>query len=246
MWNTRDNVFLVEGLSKKGYGIIHCIDPNEMCGLEQIGDSCVSVHVMGCIDATYKLPFPTMDASTMSEAVGSLIKWPRDMLLKDGSACKIHLLESPCSGKGKTSKPQQLPVVDRASWRQQRVHLWNLDVTQKLGEGVVFLVNPDDVINFNELGERHLGVIIERPLHGSMDLSESQYDLPQLNLVRWPIKQITFENGEPLLLIESSNVYDDLENDLDCSNLQASMIPGEDGFQNDICCQKILSLFIGK
>ena len=85
------------------------------------------------------------------------------------------------------------------SWRKKRVHLWNEAKMQKLGEGVIFLVHPYEAINFTELGESHLGIIVEKSLHSIPEDDSCHYlDLPHLSLIPWPIKKLTFENGESL------------------------------------------------
>ena len=60
------------------------------------------------------------------------------------------------------------------------------------------LVYPHEAINFTELGESRLRVILENALHSTRDASFFQNDLPHLSLIPWPISQLTFENGESL------------------------------------------------
>ena len=188
-WQNGDKVFLSQGNSRKGCGIIHCTDPLGKCGCDYIGNGCVSVHVTLSFENTWPLPFPTTEAMTMSAAIGSIIRWPINLLMPDNERLQNyskHVLEV-----------QDASFI-RDSWQKKRVHLWNEDRMQKLGEGVILLVHPYEAINFTELGESRLGIILEKPLHNIPDSSSHLLDLPHLSLIPWPIKQLTFENGESL------------------------------------------------
>ena len=181
-------MFLTLGSSRKGSGIIHCTDPLGKCGCDYIGNGCVSIHVTQSFENAWPLTFPTTEATTMSSVVGSIIRWPIHLILmlhNEGHTSE-HLIQS-----------QDASFI-RDSWRKKRVHLWNEAKMQKLGEGVVFLVHPYEAINFTELGESHLGIIVKKSLYSIPDASCHYLDLPHLSLIPWPIKQLTFENGESL------------------------------------------------
>lgn len=197
-WKSGDKVFLAQGNSRKGCGIIHCIDPLEKCGCDYIGNACVSIHVTESIENTWPLPFPTIEATTMSSAVGSIIKWPIHLLMPD-----MPDKEGLHNHSEHVEQLQDASFV-RDSWRKKRVHLWNEAKMQKVGEGVVLLVHPYEAINFTELGDSHLGIILEKPLHSIPDASCRYLDLPHLSLIPWPINQLTFEDGESLKSIDSN------------------------------------------
>ena len=129
-----------------------------------------------------------MDATTMSQAVGSIIKWPlNDIVMDKGSTNTIDAdFEEFLVG-------QEDGLIDRESWKEKRVILWDENRSTKLGNGVVLLVHPYEAINCRELGDNSLGVIVEGSLHASAS------DISSLNLVSWPIRQLTFENCEPLI-----------------------------------------------
>lgn len=182
----------------KGSGVIHCTDPLEKCGSDYIGNGCVSIHVTQSFENTWPLPFPTAEATTMSSAVGSIIRWPIHLLmLHNEGHIPEHVIQS-----------QDASFI-RDSWWKKRVHMWNETKMQKLGEGFVFLVHPYEAINFTELGESHLGIIVEKYLHSISDASCSYLDLPHLSLIPWPIKQLTFENVE---FLKSTDTYVDTFN----------------------------------
>ena len=83
------------------------------------------------------------------------------------------------------------------------VQLRDKDGVQKLG-GVALLEHPYEAINFSELGESHLGIILEKQLHFLPNASCNYLDLPHLSLIPWPIKQLTFENGESLKVVDNN------------------------------------------
>ena len=188
-WQNGDKVFLSQGNSRKGCGVIHCVDPLGKCGCDYIGIGCVSVHVTQSFENTWPLPFPTIEAKTMETAIGSIIRWPINLLVLDNE--KFH-------NNFETDLELQDASLIRDSWRKKRVYLWDEDGMQKLGEGVILLVHPYEAINFTELGESHLGIILEKSLHTTSNPSGHHMDLPHLSLMPWPIKQLTFQNGESL------------------------------------------------
>ena len=198
-------VFLVDASTRKARGIVHSTDPCARCGFESIGATCVAIHVLESFDDTFMIPFETMDARNMSQAVGSIIKWPLNGIIKDNDS--TDTIEEIYVGTSKeTSKEtifeQDDGLIDRENWKQRRVILWEENRTIKVGEGVVLLVHPYEAIDCRELGESNLGVIIEGSLPPSkLGVSE----VGCLNLVSWPIRRITFENGEPLMDTRSSS-----------------------------------------
>ena len=81
--------------------------------------------------------FSMMEAKTMATTVGSIIRWP------------IHLLV--LDNEGFHNNVENLVQVQDASvihdfWQKKRVHLWDEDGLQKLGEGVILLVHPYEAI----------------------------------------------------------------------------------------------------
>ena len=100
----------------------------------------------------------TTEAKTMAEAVGSIIRWPTHLLVQENA--EFH------NNDENVVEVQDASLV-RDSWRKKRVQLWDEDGLQMLGEGVILLVHPYETINFTELDESHLGIILEKPLHNT-------------------------------------------------------------------------------
>ena len=107
-------MFLSQGNSRKGCGVIHCVDPLGKCGCDYIGIGCVSVHVTQSFENTWPLPFPTIEAKTMETAIGSIIRWPINLLVLDNE--KFH-------NNFETDLELQDASLIRDSWRKKRVYL---------------------------------------------------------------------------------------------------------------------------
>lgn len=192
-------MFLVHGATRKARGIVHSTNPSARCGFGFIGTTSVAIHVFESFDDTFEIPFETMDAKKLSEAVGSIIKWPLSGIIADSDnnnvATEIHIGATKDILSGAIIE-QEDGLIDRESWKQKRVFLWDENRSTKVAEGVILLVHPYEAINCEELGEGNLGVIIEGSLHPS---KPGGIEVDSLNLVSWPIKKLTLENGEPLM-----------------------------------------------
>ena len=132
IWKNGDKVFLTQGTSKKARGTIHCMDPLAKCGCDYIGKECVSIQVTQSIEDTCALPFPTIEANTMSSAAGSIIRWPILSFLADNEGLHDHF---------EHATQWTDASFMRDSWQRRRVHLWNEAKIQKVGEGVILLVH---------------------------------------------------------------------------------------------------------
>ncbi|MCO5561813.1 hypothetical protein L7F22_015437, partial [Adiantum nelumboides] len=91
----------------------------------------------------------------------------------------------------------------RESWRECKVMLWSKENTEVLGYGVILLALPYEVINFDLLGEEDVGVVVDKSYNESAGTCTTD-DLDCINLVRWPIKRLTFEDRTPLIQEEST------------------------------------------
>ena len=61
-------------------GIVRSTDPNELCHCYKIGPNNVSVFMERCVKGDILLPFPTMDASEIKDAIGSIVRWDKKNL----------------------------------------------------------------------------------------------------------------------------------------------------------------------
>ncbi|MCO5606693.1 hypothetical protein L7F22_060882 [Adiantum nelumboides] len=81
--------------------------------------------------------------------------------------------------------------------------LWSKENTEVLGYGVILLALPYEVINFDLLGEEDVGVVVDKSYNESAGTCTTD-DLDCINLVRWPIKRLIFEDRTPLIQEEST------------------------------------------
>lgn len=95
--------------------------------------------------------------------------------------------------------------VTRDAWVNQKETLWSLDHTKVVAKGYILLAFPYEAIEFEELGDEHVGVTISK-IHANLDkesnniaCSNSSLESMNVQLLRWPIKQVTFEDGSALL-----------------------------------------------
>ena len=129
-WQNGDKVFPFQHNSRKGCGVIHCVDPLGKCGCDYIGSGCVSIHVTQSFESTWPLPLPTTEAKTMADAIGSIIRWPTHLLVQENA--EFH------NNDENVVEVQDASLI-RDSWRKRRVQLWAEDGLQMLGEGVILL-----------------------------------------------------------------------------------------------------------
>lgn len=62
----------------------------------------------------------------------------------------------------------------------------------------MFLVHPYDIVNFQELGENHIGVIVEDSVSDSVKSSNNMLSISVPTLQTWPLHLVTFEDGSTL------------------------------------------------
>ena len=65
----------------------------------------------------------------------------------------------------------------REKWRNKKVLLCTNDETTTPKSGVVSLVHPYDIMNFQELGENHIGVIVEDSVSDSVKSSNNMLSI---------------------------------------------------------------------
>ena len=142
-----------------------------------IPEGCISISVVESFNDDALLLYPSMGASTIGEAVRSFVIWSSSMIQKS------PLDHAPTSSS------------TRDDWREKRVILWSENIAKKKGVGVVLLVYPHEAIDFKELGETNLGVVVENDI----SLLDTNFkDIGNVNLISWPIKQITLQDGTSL------------------------------------------------
>jgi hypothetical protein len=137
-----------------------------------------SIMVDEVFDGRVKLYYDLV-LEYLEEAKGVCIAWPIQEL-------------SQCAPKAIQENP-------RNEWLHKKVFLISEDSTklEKIAIGFVSLVGKDDVVNFQRLGEEHVGVTV-------MDVYKehstfSTLSNGQIQLLSWPINRLQWENGESLV-----------------------------------------------
>jgi len=103
----------------------------------------------------------------------------------------------------------RLTTNPRSGWLHKKVLLMSKDketISIIIGEGFVSLVGTEDVVNFERLREYDIGVTIII-VYQEESTYDSTISIGQLQLVRWPIKLLQLQNGDPLApMLQNSNV----------------------------------------
>lgn len=189
-----DHVNLLMSKQVVGEGTIHSNDPLATCHFVTLGADKISVVIKKALAKNMVLPYPTEDASTMEEAIGSFVLWNRQ---------EIALVGNPRLGLGRHEKTRGT----RVDWINEKVKLWSIDHSKIVAKGYILLAFPNDAFEFGELGDEHVGVTISQTYEGIQAALEAEQELCDMNvgLLKWPINQVTFDDGEKLILIDDCN-----------------------------------------
>ncbi len=190
-------------------GRVHTTEPSDLCHGELLGNGFCSISIDKCLDTQAYLPFPTIDASMVNEVVGGFVKWDIQNI-KSVKEVEMHGHTDGATSPndfilGANGTPNNEDGISlRESWRERKVMLWSKENTEVLGNGVILLALPYEVINFDLLGEEDVGVVVDKSYNNESAGTCTTDDLDCINLVRWPIKRLTFEDGTPLIHEEST------------------------------------------
>lgn len=214
-----DNVNLLIGKDIVAFGKVHATQPTDLCHGEPLGNGFLSVSIDRCLDNEAYLPFLTTYACMVNEVVGGFAKWERRNV-QDIREIRMHDGPNDKGGKAASNTTcNVLPYVQDGislceSWKERRVKLWFEGNKRCLGTGIILLSFPYEVINFDLLGEEDVGVVVDMSYDVGTWTTPSD-NLDCINLVRWPIKRLTFEDGTPLLHedLQNSCMHEDMTKD---------------------------------
>ena len=202
-----DRVNLMIGQGIVAVGTVHAVCPTDTCHGQILGDEFLSVSIDKCIDVAAHLPFPTSEAMKVIEAIGTFVKWEKkDVVLETNSMIIVHHDHVETRYKDENLMGDEDIASIRESWKERKVMLWTQGNMKCIGSGIILLTFPYDVINFELLGEEDVGVVIDHILDAGTGADKCDM-LHCINLVKWPIKQITFEDGTPLLHEHSTKAF---------------------------------------
>ncbi|MCO5602174.1 hypothetical protein L7F22_056302 [Adiantum nelumboides] len=189
-------------------GRVHTTEPSDLCHGELLGNGFCSISIDKCLDIQAYLPFPTIDASMVNEVVGGFVKWDiqnvktvKEVEMNGHTYAATSPNDFIFEANGAPNTEDGISL--RESWRERKVMLWSKENTEVLGYGVILLALPYEVINFDLLGEEDVGVVVDKSYNESAGTCTTD-DLDCINLVRWPIKRLTFEDRTPLIQEEST------------------------------------------
>ena len=195
------------GNERVGAGCISRIDPEMFCSGTKIGQGNIYVCVEQCLKDVDLRTLPTMDASELRGAIWSLVRWPKVMLMPFGESISFGETMEHTVGQSSHMEPivmDAIPVTSlesdiktRESWKNQNVLLWDENKTQIMYKGLILYVLPENCVNFEQLGENCVGVAVER-IVSQEHASENGSTIDSINLIKWPIKQITMLDESPL------------------------------------------------
>ena len=172
-------------------GSIHSNDPSAICNFIMLEHSrvCVIIEKVRVNDAM--VPYPTIGALTLDQAIGSFIMWDKNNVYKK-NVDQENLLMS-------TRKT-------RDDWVNQKVLLWSFNHTQVVAKGYILLAYPHEAIDNEELKNDHVAVTIPKmyvhQLVHQIDNEiheDNEVENIDIQLIKWPITQVTFKDGSKLV-----------------------------------------------
>ena len=91
-------------------------------------------------------------------------------------------------------------IDTREGWVNEKVNLWSSNFIEIVAKGYILLVSLDNAFKFGELGEDHVRIAISKIHVGLNNALQNEQGLHDLNveLLKWPINQVTFEDGQKL------------------------------------------------
>ena len=137
----------------------------------------------------------------LEEAKGLCIAWP----VKELS--RIYNEVSQCS----TKEIHENPCME---WLLKKVCLISEDsgTLETIALGFISLVGKDDVVNFHRLEEEYVGVTVT-DVYKEHSTFSTLISNGQIQLLRWPINRLQWENGEPLVSMEGFPIDEALVED---------------------------------
>ena len=181
-------------------------DPEMLCSGTKIGQGNVFMFVEQCLKDV-DLPFPTMDASELRGAIWSSVCWPKVMLMPFGESISFGETMEHTVGQSSHMEPMVVDAIlvtslesdikNQESWKNQNVLLWDENKTQIMYKGLILYVLLENCVNFEQLDENCVGVAVER-IVSQEHASENGSTIDSINLIKWPIKQITMLDESPL------------------------------------------------
>ncbi|KAL3685599.1 hypothetical protein R1sor_003621 [Riccia sorocarpa] len=201
-----DNILLYGDFGMVAIGIVHSVDEADQCNGEFIGQDRISVQIQSSLLPDYMLPYRSMGANTVGEAVNSFVLWdiaivhhipqkplsrhqeqsvpiPRDSPLTDTEFPST--IPSPAEEGEASSRERQKNVRAenqlyfklRKNWSNVEVTLLSMLESVPIVDGIIFLPFSFSCVDGVEVGERYARVLVSNVLN-EVDFSIIARDLP--------------------------------------------------------------------
>ncbi|KAL3676378.1 hypothetical protein R1sor_026326 [Riccia sorocarpa] len=169
-------------------GIVHSVDEADQCNGEFIGQDRISVQIQSSLLPDYMLPYRSMGANTVGEAVNSFVLWdiasvhhipqkplsrhqeqsvpiPRDSPLTDTefpSTIPSPAEEGEASSRERQKNVRaedQLYFKVRKNWSNVEVTLLSMLESVPIADGIIFLPFSSSCVDGDEVGEHEMLIL---------------------------------------------------------------------------------------
>ena len=225
-----DEVYLLRGGRKVGYGVVHHVEVTKTCHSIQIGIGNISLRIIKVYEGHHNdpLPFPHAGADTLSESIGGLVRWPKSDVCKVGEAianlCQTSHEQhtganencernDPICEKGKhhVTEDDHVDYTQRRCWNMKEVELYFEDRLTLLAIGIISVPLAIDVVNNKVLGDKQVGVTLMHIHRSDYFPDVAHGDLP---LVAWSIDCVKLKNDGRFLGDIMKEAQDDSDDSL--------------------------------
>ncbi|KAL3697727.1 hypothetical protein R1sor_011803 [Riccia sorocarpa] len=170
-----ENILLYGDNFIVGVGSVHSIDESELCHGEIIGRGRISVKICSSLWPDFILPYPSLGANTVGEAVNSLAIW---------DISKVY------------------PMPEK-NWANVEVTLLSIVEALPIADGIIFLPFSTSCVREVRVGEQYAGVVVST-VHSEVDPTILDRDLPNFHpddpiTGRWPILHLRIASNGAIL-----------------------------------------------
>ncbi|KAL3680041.1 hypothetical protein R1sor_022997 [Riccia sorocarpa] len=217
-----ENILLYGDNFIVGVGSVHSVDESELCHGEIIGRGRISVQICSSLRPDFILPYRSLGANTVGEAMNSLAIWdiskvypmpelpqsqyqaPPEPTPNASTQVPADEHQSTSRGRESTVRPEdQLFFKVRKNWANVEVTLLSIVESLPIADGIIFLPFSTSCVGEVRVGEQYAGVLVST-VHSEVDPTILDRDLPNFHpddpiTVRWPILHLRIASNGPIL-----------------------------------------------
>ncbi|KAL3679371.1 hypothetical protein R1sor_022327 [Riccia sorocarpa] len=218
----RENILLYGDNFIVGVGSVHSVDESELCHGEIIGRGRISVQICSSLRPDFILPYPSLGANTVGEAVNSFAIWdiskvypmlelpqsqyqaPPEPTPNASTQVPADEHQSTSRGRESTVRPEdQLFFKVKKNWANVEVTLLSIVESLPIADGIIFLPFSTSCVGEVRVGEQYAGVLVST-VHSEVDPTILDRDLPNFHpddpiTVRWPILHLRIASNGAIL-----------------------------------------------